>query len=87
MGDQTENESKQVSAIRLSDVPIGAHGTVATVSGTGRITRRLMEMGVVPGVRIRVIKAAPFGDPIEIRLLGYSLALRRSEAAAVEVDI
>ncbi len=45
-----------------------------------------MEMGVVPGVRIRMIKTAPFGDPIEIRLLGYSLAIRRNEAEAIEVE-
>ncbi|MGE3468306.1 MAG: ferrous iron transport protein A [Pyrinomonadaceae bacterium] len=44
-----------------------------------------MEMGVVPGVFLKVVKAAPFGDPIEVRLRGYSLAMRRSEADAVEV--
>lgn len=44
-------------------------------------------MGVVPGVEVRVIKAAPFGDPIEVRLRGYSLAMRRNEADAIEVSI
>jgi ferrous iron transport protein A len=46
-----------------------------------------MEMGVVPGVEVRVIKTAPFGDPIEVRLRGYSLAMRRTEADAIEVII
>jgi Fe2+ transport system protein FeoA len=45
-----------------------------------------MEMGVVPGVSIRVVKAAPFGDPMEIRVLGYSLAIRRNEAASIEIE-
>jgi ferrous iron transport protein A len=44
-----------------------------------------MEMGVIPGTEIRVIKSAPFGDPIQVRILGYSLALRRNEAASIEI--
>jgi ferrous iron transport protein A len=46
-----------------------------------------MEMGVIPGVRIKVIKAAPFGDPIEVRVKGYNLAMRRNEADSVEVSL
>lgn len=44
-----------------------------------------MEMGVIPGVLLEVLKTAPFGDPIEVRVLGYNLAMRRSEADAIEV--
>ncbi len=69
----------------LTDLPIGIDARVTAVHGTGRITRRLMEMGVVPGVDVQVIKAAPFGDPIEVRVRGYNLAMRRSEADAIEV--
>ena len=47
----------------------------------------MMEMGVVPGAEVSIIKAAPFGDPLEVRVRGYSLAMRRSEADAVEVSI
>ena len=71
----------------LTNVPIGSHARVTSVNGTGRITRRLMEMGVVPGAEVSIIKAAPFGDPLEVRVRGYSLAMRRSEADAVEVSI
>ena len=71
----------------LTNVPIGSEARVTSVKGTGRITRRLMEMGVVPGAEIRIIKTAPFGDPIEVRVRGYSLAMRRTEADAVEVSI
>jgi ferrous iron transport protein A len=46
-----------------------------------------MEMGVVPGVAVRVVKTAPFGDPIEVKVLGYSLAMRRCEADDVEVAL
>ncbi len=69
----------------LSNVLPGENAVVSSVSGENGVTRRLMEMGVVPGVSVRIVKTAPFGDPIELRLLGYSLAIRRSEADAVEV--
>jgi Fe2+ transport system protein FeoA len=46
-----------------------------------------MEMGVVPGVSVQIVKTAPFGDPLEIRVRGYSLAMRRNEADAIEVSI
>jgi len=73
--------------MRLHEVEIGSTGKIVAVHGDGRGPRRLMEMGLVPGVSIRVVKSAPFGDPIEIRLRGYSLALRISEAEAVEVAV
>lgn len=64
---------------------MGESGRVESVDDDGAVSRRLMEMGVVPGVNVRVLKSAPFGDPIEIRLLGYNLAVRRNEAAAINI--
>lgn len=76
-----------VATTTLTHLPIGSDGHVIAVKGSGRITRRLMEMGVIPGVQIKVIKAAPFGDPIEVRVKGYNLAMRRNEADSVEVSL
>ncbi len=45
-----------------------------------------MEMGVVPGASVRMIKSAPFGDPLEVRVRGYHLAMRKSEADQIEVS-
>lgn len=70
----------------LNDLPSGVDGRVTAVNGGGAVMRRLMEMGVVPGVEVQVVKAAPFGDPIEVRVRGYSLAMRRSEADSIEVS-
>jgi Fe2+ transport system protein FeoA len=70
----------------LKDLSIGAKATVTAVTGNNAATRRLMEMGVVPGVTVKMVKTAPFGDPIEIRVRGYSLAMRKSEAASIEVS-
>jgi len=69
----------------LSSVPMGEKARVVAINGSDRISRRLMEMGVVPGVSLEVLKAAPFGDPIEVRVRGYNLAMRRSEADTIEV--
>ncbi|MFN0279854.1 MAG: ferrous iron transport protein A [Pyrinomonadaceae bacterium] len=70
----------------LKDLPIGHDARVTSITGTGRVTRRLMEMGVVPGVAIHVVKTAPFGDPMEVRVRGYSLAMRKNEADSIEVN-
>lgn len=69
----------------LNETPLGCDARVVAVNGNDGITRRLLEMGVIPGVVLRVVKAAPFGDPIEVHLRGYSLAIRRSEASSIEV--
>jgi len=69
----------------LKELPAGSSAKVKTVHGRSVISKRLMEMGVIPGTEIRVVKSAPFGDPIQIRVLGYSLALRKNEAASIEI--
>ena len=70
----------------LTNLPIGESAKVTAVNGNNAITKRLMEMGVVPGVSVRMIKSAPFGDPLEIRVRGYHLAMRKSEADYIEVQ-
>ena len=70
----------------LTNLPVGTSAKVVSVNGNNAITKRLMEMGVVPGVSVRIVKSAPFGDPIEIRVRGYSLAMRKSEADQIEVS-
>ena len=69
----------------LRELPAGSTAKVVNVHGEGAVSKRLMEMGVIPGTEIRVIKTAPFGDPIQVRVLGYSLALRKNEAASIEI--
>lgn len=81
---QTTVES---SVSSLANLPIGEPARVVAVNGTGAVARRLMEMGVVPGAQVRVIKAAPLGDPIEVRVRGYHLALRRTEAQTITVAL
>ena len=70
----------------LRDVPIGGVATVVKLHGEGAVKRRIMDMGLVRGVEVRVRKVAPLGDPIEITLRGYELSLRKADAEMVEVE-
>ncbi len=69
----------------LATLNNGERGKVVALKGDNAVSKRLMEMGIVPGVSLRVVKSAPFGDPLEIRVLGYNLAVRKSEASQIEI--
>jgi ferrous iron transport protein A len=70
----------------LAELPVGSTGRVARIQGHDDIAVRLMEMGLTPGVQVRVLGTAPLGDPIELELRGYRLSVRRSEAARAELQ-
>ena len=67
----------------LDQLAIGDSAVVHRVDCAPRVGCRLMEMGLLPGTRVEMVRRAPFGDPLEIRLRGYLLSLRRSEASGV----
>ncbi len=69
----------------LRDLKPGEEGVVARIGDRGPMRRRIMDMGVTPGVLIKVVKVAPLGDPIEVNLRGYELSLRKDEAAQIEI--
>jgi ferrous iron transport protein A len=71
--------------VTLDITPFGACARVISVSGDGAVALRLMQMGVVPGVAVCVVKSAPLGDPIQVRIRDYDLALRRIEAQTITV--
>jgi ferrous iron transport protein A len=71
--------------VTLDTTPIGSAVRIVSIDGSGVLTLRLMEMGMVPGAPARVIKSAPLGDPIHICLGDYHLALRRNEARTITV--
>ena len=71
----------------LSEFAVGEKGKIKSVSGEGKIRRRLFDMGVTPGAELIMRKKAPLGDPIEITIRGYELTLRKTEAACVEVEL
>lgn len=73
--------------MQLADVPLGATVTVEHVDGQRPFRRRLMELGLVPGTRIRLLGVAPLGDPLELLVRGASLSIRRAEAGEVRVVV
>jgi ferrous iron transport protein A len=73
------------ATVTLGDLRVGERATVLRLSIERPVARRLMELGLLPGTSVDVVRVAPLGDPIEIALRGYRLSIRRSEAARVEV--
>lgn len=69
----------------LSQIGVGQSGIVDEVIEQGLLSQRLLEMGIIKGVPIAVILFAPMGDPINIKVRGYYLSLRRAEAECIKV--
>lgn len=65
----------------------GEVGTVAAVNGTGNVKHRLVDMGVVPGTAVRIMKYAPLADPVEIKVKNFELSLRISEAQMIDIEV
>lgn len=72
-------------AVSLDDVSVGSTVRVRDVSGGDAVAIRLLEMGITPGVEVRLVGKAPFGDPLELEVRGYRLSIRRQEAARVAI--
>lgn len=69
----------------LKELPIGASGRIQTVGGEGSLRQHFLDMGVIPGEEITVVKLAPMGDPMELRIHDYELTLRLADADQIEV--
>lgn len=72
--------------MRLNELGIGRTARITKVGGEGPLRLRFLDMGLIPGTEIRLVKAAPMGDPIEVRLRGYELTMRIDEAKWIEVE-
>jgi len=64
----------------------GQTGTIAAIGAIGPLRRRLMDMGVLVGEKVKVVKVAPLGDPIEITVKHYQLSLRKKEARGIALE-
>ena len=69
----------------LKELAIGKTATVLAVGGEGALRQHFLDMGIIPGTEVTVVKYAPMGDPMELRLHGYELTLRLDDAARIEV--
>ena len=71
----------------LDKLPLGQEAVITAVGGEGAMRCRLLDMGLIPKTRVRVEKVAPLGDPLELRVRGYSLSLRKEDAGKIEVEV
>jgi ferrous iron transport protein A len=78
-------EAKTIST--LDRLKPGKKATVVKVGSAGAIRRRMADMGMVRGTPVEVIKVAPLGDPIEVKVKGYNLSLRKEDAAAITIEL
>mgnify|MGYP006074176501 FL=1 len=74
------------SLIRLSDFTPSQSGRVVRIGCTGALRRRIVDMGITPGTLLTLQKIAPLGDPLEIRVRGYELSIRKSEAKEIFLE-
>ena len=81
--DNAEGESPSRT---LADLNPGDKAVIVTIAGSGGIRRRLLDMGATAGTLVEVERIAPLGDPIEVRIKGYHLSLRKEEAARIRVE-
>ena len=71
----------------LDKLPLGQEAVITAVGGEGALRCRLLDMGLIPKTRVRVEKVAPLGDPLELRVRGYSLSLWKEDAGKIEVEV
>ena len=79
-------DETSTAEVTLDLLQVGEGGVVVDLGGERQMRRRLMEMGLLAGSRLRVVKLAPAGDPIQIQVNDYFLSIRRSEAATIIVQ-
>lgn len=70
----------------LGSLEAGEEATVRAFHLPRALARRLLELGLLPGTRVRLVRRAPLGDPLELRLRNYALSIGREEAAQIEVE-
>ena len=70
----------------LRDVKVGETVKVVKLHGEGAVKRRIMDMGLIKGTEVFVLKVAPLGDPVELTVRGYELSLRKADAEMIEVE-
>ena len=70
----------------INDLKIGQGGTISEVGGEGPLRLRFLDMGLIPGTKVQLQKIAPMGDPIQIRIRGYELTIRREDAEKITLQ-
>ena len=81
-----DNEREREEVMRLSELQIGKTATILSVGGSGALRQHFLDMGLIQGTEVTVMKYAPMGDPIELRIHGYELTIRLEDAKNIEIS-
>lgn len=73
--------------LKLPQLKQGQTGRIVKVGGEGQLRRHFLDMGLIQGTDIQYIKAAPMGDPIEYKIWGYELTLRKDDAKCIDIEL
>lgn len=73
--------------VPLRSLKKGQHAIISSITADGEVGRRIRDMGLVPGVEIQVLGRAPLADPVALRLIGFTITLRNSEADHITVSL
>jgi len=76
-----------MAIINLRKMKVNETGTVSAIKTRGELGRRIRDMGIVPGTEIKIQGRAPLYDPVALRLMGFTLTLRNSEADFIEIEV
>lgn len=84
--DMTNVKVREENQMKLSELSIGSTATICAVGGSGALRQHFLDMGLIQGTEVTVIKYAPMGDPIELRIHGYELTIRLEDAGNIEIS-
>ena len=79
-----ENDAFQV--LKLSELKVGESAVIQNVGGQGELRQHFLDMGIIPGAEVTLVKFAPMGDPMELQIHGYELTLRLAEAEKIQIQ-
>lgn len=82
----SENKRRHRNVMTLKELKVGNNAVIKSVGGEGALRQHFLDMGMIPGAEVTVVKLAPMGDPMELQIHGYELTLRLSEAAQIEIE-
>jgi Fe2+ transport system protein FeoA len=84
---ETRFQIRYTWAVTLAEAPLGTDVSIQEVRGERGFRRRLLELGLLPGKRVRVLRVAPLGDPLQLEASGTQLSIRAREAAQITVQL
>lgn len=87
MNNPIQNTTAEQNAATLDRVAPGSRCRVVRMGVKGPLRRRLMDMGIITGADIEIVRVAPLGDPMELKIKGYLLSVRKEDAQFITVDI